>query len=206
MGLPEIISSCVNRQFPGNPKRFFRYHDRISRHFSKNRFMQKFLSTAQNPTTTRMDKKNRCAPVTDFLKMHDRISGMLPNVTRLISLQKACEEILPEYFTACDVLELEKEKLTIGAPGQAQAARLRQKLPQLKNGLENAGWPVDTIRIKVKLKNPVRQQSAPQKKPLPKEALAELERLETWLSQSGTHPALAEAVRTMVKRHQKTPK
>lgn len=126
---------------------------------------------------------------------------MLPNATRLISLQKACEGILTGSFSSCEVLQLEKEQLTIGAPSQAAAARLRQKLPQLQNQLKNAGWPVDGIRVKVKLKRPIRPQSTPEKKALPVEAVAELEKLETWLTQSCTHPALIEAVQTMMNRH-----
>ncbi len=130
---------------------------------------------------------------------------MLPNASRLISLQKACEDILAGYFSSCEVLQLEKEQLTIGAPSQASAARLRQKLPQLQKQLESAGWPVAAVRVKVKLKRQIRSQSVFEKKPLPYEAVAELEKLEAWLSQSGTHPALAEAVHTMMKRHRKNP-
>lgn len=130
---------------------------------------------------------------------------MLPNASRLISLQKACEAILSGYFSACEVLQLEKEQLTIGAPSQAAAARLRQKLPQLQSQLENAGWPVATVRVKVKLKQQPRMQDTPQKKPLPSEAVAELEKLDAGLTQSGTHPALAEAVQAMMKRHRKNP-
>lgn len=148
-----------------------------------------------------MSKKNTCATVTDFLHRHDRISGLLPNADRLVSLQRTCETLLPEYFLACEVLQLEKARLTIGVPGQAAAARLRQKLPQLQSGLESAGWPVEHIRVKVKLKKPLRQTTVPQKKPLSSEALAELEKLEVSLAQAGTHPALAEAIQTMMNRH-----
>lgn len=131
---------------------------------------------------------------------------MLPNASRLMSLQKACEDTLTGYFGACEVLQLEKNQLTIGVPSQAGAARLRQKLPQLQRGLEDAGWPVESIRVKVKLKRQERPQYTPQKKPLPAEAVAELEKLENHLAQSGTDPALAEALHTMINRHRGLPK
>ncbi|WAW11118.1 hypothetical protein NB640_05665 [Oxalobacter vibrioformis] len=153
-----------------------------------------------------MSKKNTCAPVTDFLQMHDRIAGMLPNASRLMSLQKACEDILMGHFGASEVLQLEKTQLIIGVPSQAGAARLRQKLPQLQRELENAGWPVETIRVKVRLKRQAPPQYTPQKKPLSAEAVAELEKLENYLTQSGTDPALATAIHTMIRRHQKQPK
>jgi len=168
--------------------------------------MHKFLSSILNPTATDAGRKNTCAPVSTFLQMHDKVSGMLPNANRLIALQKACEDILPEHFAACDVLQMEKALLTIGAPSQAAAARLRQKLPQLKSGLEKTGWSLDSIRIKVRLKRQNRPKETPQKKTLPSEAVLELEKLEAWLTQSGTHPALEKAVRTMMERHQKEKK
>ncbi|MDL2283687.1 flagellar hook-length control protein FliK [Oxalobacter sp. OttesenSCG-928-P03] len=165
--------------------------------------MHKFLSSILNPSGKTSGKKGVCAPVTDFLQMHDSISGMLPNATRLIALQKACEQILPDHFMACEVLQLEKKRLTVGVPSQAAAARLRQKLPLLQTGLDNAGWPVEGIRVKVKLKKPAWQPEQPEKKPLPDEALDELEKLQTQLAQSGTHPALMEAVHAMMTRHRK---
>lgn len=128
---------------------------------------------------------------------------MLPNASRLISLQKACETILAGHFAGGEVLQLEKSQLTLGVPGQAAAARLRQKLPQLQGELEKAGWPVKTIRIKVRLKRQAPPQHQGQKKPLPVKAVAELEKLETSLAQSGTDPALAEALHTLIKRHKK---
>ena len=134
--------------------------------------------------------------------MHDRIAGMLPNVARLTALQKTCKQILPEYFTTGEVLQLEKGQLIIGLPNQATAAKLRQKLPLLQTGLENAGWPVETIRVKVKLKKRIWQPQTPQKEPLPPAVVEELEKLEMHLAQSGTHPSLMEAVHTMLKRHQ----
>lgn len=135
--------------------------------------------------------------------MHDRISGILPNATRLIALQKECEQTLPEHFTGCEVLQLEKDRLTVGVPSQATAARLRQKLPLLQTGLENAGWPIKTIQVKVKLKKTIRQTERPPKKPLPSSVVEELGKLETYLTQSGTDPALMEAINAMMKRHQR---
>ena len=134
--------------------------------------------------------------------MHDRLSGMLPNVARLTALQKACEQLLPEHFTFSEILQLEKSQLTIGVPNQATAAKLRQKLPLLQTELESAGWPVETIRVKVKLKKRIQVPQTPQKEPLPPTVIEELGKLEMHLAQSGTHPSLMDAIHTMLKRHQ----
>lgn len=86
----------------------------------------------------------------DFLKQGN-ISGLLPYVTRLIELRKACEAILPEHFAFSKVLQFTDKQLTIGVPSQAAAARLRQKLPLLQASLSDNGWDIERIRIKVKL-------------------------------------------------------
>jgi hypothetical protein len=144
-----------------------------------------------------------CATVADYLRRHDQLAGMLPNASRLMALQEACAGILPEHFAFADVMQLEKERLTIGVTNQATAARIRQKLPLLKAGLEKTGWPVKSIRIKVRLKTQVNLPAAPQKQPLSAETIEELEKLDAHLTLSGTHPALRDAVHAMMERHRK---
>jgi hypothetical protein len=162
--------------------------------------VHKFLSLVRK-TDTSARKKNNCAPVTDFMQMNEQLSGMLPNAARLIELQKACRQILPDHFATSQVLQLEKNRLSIGASSQGVAAKLRQKLPLLKNRLEEAGWVVDNIRIKVKLRQQTRQTDYPEKKPLSAGTVNELEKLENSLAESGSHPALIKAVHTMINRH-----
>lgn len=86
----------------------------------------------------------------DFLQQ-GKLSGILPHVTRLIELRKACEAILPEHFTYSRILQFTNGQLTLGVPNQATAARLRQKLPLLQSSLQNEGWIIEKIRVKVKL-------------------------------------------------------
>lgn len=148
-----------------------------------------------------MSKKTHCAPVADFLQTHDRLSGMLPHAARLMAIRQACETALPAWFTG-DILQFEKGRLTVGVPSQAVAARLRQKTPLLQAALQDAGWPVEAIRIKVRLKNDPWQVAPAPKKPLPAGAVTELARLADWLKDAGTHPALTEAVAAMLARHQ----
>lgn len=168
-------------------------------------YMHKFLSSILKNHNNVRHKKNTCASVTDFLKQHDSMSGMLPNAERIVTLQKNCEQILPEYFSACKVLQLNDEKLTISVPNQATAARLRQKLAFLQTGLEKSGWPVKTVRVKVKPREKSHVVAATQKEPLSQQAVEELAKLEEQLTKSGTDPVLMNALQTMMKRHQKNP-
>ncbi len=86
----------------------------------------------------------------EFLQQ-GKISGVLPHVTRLIELRKVCESILPDQFAHSKILQFTNGQLTIGVPSQAIAARLRQKLPLLQSSLQNQGWNIENIRVKVKL-------------------------------------------------------
>ena len=165
--------------------------------------MHEFLADILKRKPAHSRRNGNCAPAASFLQADENISGMLPNASRLIALQNDCLEILPEYFAACEVMKLEKERLVIGVPSQAAAARLRQKLPLLQARLENAGWQLREIRLKVRLKNRGNPVFQPEKKPLPEKALEELGKLEVFLADAGSHPALIDAVHAMMKRHGK---
>ncbi|MCM1128667.1 MAG: DciA family protein [Alistipes senegalensis] len=148
-----------------------------------------------------MKKQAHCAPVADFLQQHDRLAGMLPHAARLMAIGQACQAALPAWFSAVEILQLGKGRLTIGVTSQAAAARLRQKTPFLQTALQQAGWPVETIRIKVRLKNSPWQPVPAPKKPLSEGAISELDKLSSWLKEAGTNPALKEAVCAMLARH-----
>ena len=137
----------------------------------------------------------------DFLLMNERIAGLIPNASRLIALQKTCENILPNHFAHSEVSGLDKDRLTISVPSQAMAAKLRQRLPELQSGLEHAGWTVEGIRVKVKIRAKTRAAPTPQKRVLSPHALSELDRLKTRLEDKGTKSALADAIDGTLKHH-----
>jgi len=133
--------------------------------------------------------------------MNERIAGLIPNATRLISLQKTCEKILPGHFAFSEVLQLDKNRLTVGVPNQATAAKLRQKLPELQTGLANAGWPVESIRVRVRIKAKTPPRPVPQKRELPRAAIDELEKLKIRLGDKGEQSPLADAIHTTLDLH-----
>ncbi|MCM1511800.1 MAG: flagellar hook-length control protein FliK [Oxalobacter formigenes] len=148
-----------------------------------------------------MKKQAHCAPAADFLQQHDRLAGILPHAARLIAIRQACQAALPAWFPFGEIIQLEKGRLTIGITSQAAAARLRQKTPFLQTALQQAGWPVEAIRIKVKLKNAPLQPAPAPKKTLTEKAMTELAKLSSWLDKAGTNPALKKAVCAMLARH-----
>lgn len=151
-----------------------------------------------------MNKKTLFIPAAgflqEFLQKDDKLSGMLTYASRLMDIRQACEAALPAWFIG-DILQFEKGRLTIGVPSQALAARLRQKTPFLQAALQQAGWPVESIRIKVKLRNDPWQPKPAPKKTLPDVAIVELTKLSSWLKEAG-NPALAKAIDAMLARHQ----
>lgn len=148
-----------------------------------------------------MSKKANCAPAAEYLQ-NTKLSGILPHALSLAAIRDTCQAALPTLFSTGDILQFEKGRLTIGVSSQAIAARLRQKTPFLQTALQQAGWPVEAIRIKVKLKNTPWQPAPSPKKPLPAGAVNELAKLSAWLKKAGTDPALTEAVCAMLARHQ----
>lgn len=138
----------------------------------------------------------------DFLRAHDRMSSILPAVTRLAALQQDCAVLLPAMFELCAVLHVDAGQLILAAPNAALAARLKQQLPKLQDGLIKRGWQVNAIRIKLQVVQP-RQNTAPAKQlTLPEQALSSLASLGETLEDTPRNQALKSALAAMVRRHQ----
>ena len=138
---------------------------------------------------------------TDFLQMNEHIAALIPNAARLIALQQSCEKILPGHFAFSEVLQLEKNRLTVGVPNQATAAKLRQRLPELQAGLEKAGWTVENIRVKVRIKPKTTPGPILQKRVLSPVAVKELEKLKVRLAGTDEKSSLADAINATLDHH-----
>jgi len=97
--------------------------------------------------------KNRTTSleVTDFLRRHDKIAGLMPAAMRMASLQSDCAKALPPMFSNCDVLSFEDAQLVLATPSSAVAAKLKQQLPKLQAALQKRGWQVVDIKLKVQV-------------------------------------------------------
>lgn len=134
----------------------------------------------------------------DWLRREPVLAALGEQAARLASLQAALDRCAPGLNLT--VIALDRDTVVVGTRHAAQAARLRQTLPTLVAGLNQAGWPVNQIRIRP------RWQSEPARPPrLVREgpnagAVASLRTL----SESVTTPALKTALARLVARH--TPK
>jgi hypothetical protein len=139
--------------------------------------------------------------VVDFLRAHDRMAALLPAVARMAALQKDCVATLPALFETCSVMQYEAGQLVLATPNNALAAKLKQQLTKLQDGLLSRGWQVSAIKIKVQVGN-ISQKTIPKKQiALPSQALGALEVLNKSLESSPGNAALKAAISTMLKRH-----
>lgn len=164
-----------------------------------------FISSQQRFQSTRAKKKSASSvtAVTDFLRLHDKMATLLPAITRLAALQKECSAILPALFDACSVVQFEASQLTVGTPNAALATKLKQQLPKLQEGLMQRGWQVNAIRIKVQVSKIAVKTSKPKQLALPSQAKSAFASLTNSLEDSPGNQALKDALRTLLKRHEK---
>lgn len=136
----------------------------------------------------------------DFLRAHDKMAALLPGVTRMVALQKACAVALPGMFDACAVLQFEAGQLVLSTPNAALASRLKQQLPKLQDTLTSQGWQVNGIRLKVQVAR-IQQRARPVIPPvLPAIATSAFARLGATLADSPRNTALKAAIDAMVRR------
>lgn len=142
--------------------------------------------------------------VADFLRAHDKMSALLPAVMRMAGLQKDCTAILPAMFEFCSVLHMDAGQLTLAMPNAALAAKLKQQLPKLQEGLLRRGWQVNAIRLKVQVAQPVEKAAASKRITLPQQAVSALSELGNALENSPRNDVLKAAIHAMVQRHRKS--
>ena len=142
--------------------------------------------------------------VADFLRTHDKMSALLPAVARMAALQKDCATTLPAMFETCGVLQFESGQLILATPNAAIAAKLKQQLPKLQDGLLKCGWQVSAIRLKVQVSNNLEKVNVSKSLTLPVQAVSALAALEDALEQSPRNAELKTALSAMLKRHRST--
>lgn len=156
------------------------------------------------PSAQSKPKSSKSASAaTDFLRMNDRMAALFPAVARLATLQEECSAVLPALFDACTVLRFEADQLTIGAPNAALAAKLKQQLPKLQDRLQQRGWQVNAIRIKVQVSNIAPEKTKQKELVMPQKALTAFETLKDTLGKEPGNQQLMEALEHMLKRHGK---
>jgi hypothetical protein len=139
--------------------------------------------------------------VSDFLRGNDKMAALLPTVARLNAIQQDCSAILPALFDACSVLSFEAAQLVLAAPNAAFAAKLKQQLPKLQDGLLKRGWQVNAIRLKVQVRRPSEKIKPTKQLVLPQNALYALSSLQDALDDTPRNQELKAALDAMIARH-----
>ncbi len=113
-----------------------------------------------------------------------------------------CRKLMPAWFNRCRILRLENGILSIGAPNQALAARLRQSSSLLQHGLKSRGWDISQIRLKVSFDDqpPAEKKTPVQSKRLPEKARASFEALYRELEGKGGRPDLRDSLKKLLDR------
>ncbi len=90
------------------------------------------------------------APVIDFLRRHDGAAALLPAALRNLRLGQDTLALMPAVLReTCEVAGCDDGVLILRVSSAGAAAKLRQTLPRLRDGLLDRGWQVSSIRVRV---------------------------------------------------------
>lgn len=141
--------------------------------------------------------------VADFLRAHDRMAALLPVAERLATLERDCATLLPTVFASCRVLHLNDGQLLLTVPNAALAAKLKQQLPKLQDGLAKRGWQVNAIRLKVQASKIFENAKPAKQLVMPEQATQAFSDLDRALEKSSGNEALKAALHTLLQRHRR---
>jgi hypothetical protein len=137
---------------------------------------------------------------TTFLGANARMASLLPTAMRMASLQKDCASALPPMFANCDVLSFEDTQLVLATPTSAVAAKLKQQLPKLQAALEQRGWQVSHIRLKVQVTRSIAPAVHTRQLDFPPTAVAAFAELGDTLPATPQNATLIAAIKAMAAR------
>lgn len=139
--------------------------------------------------------------VSDFLRGNDKLASLLPAAGRMAELQKECSDLLPAAFENCAVVRFESGQLTLSVANGALAAKLKQQLPKLQDGLLRRGFQVSAVRLKLQPGNIVTNVTKRKSLRLPNQAVSAFAELNDTLDDTPQNGALKAAVAAMLSRH-----
>lgn len=114
--------------------------------------------------------------ISDLLKQTQAVGALMPTVERHLSIERDLISILAPLLQhwgmqpcdLCQVLRFDQQTLVLGVTTTVAAARLRQLLPRMKIGLEQRGWKVSSICVRMQLQKIERKSKSCEKRTLSK--------------------------------------
>lgn len=137
----------------------------------------------------------------DWVDTDQRISSVVLTANRLLALENVIRKHLPAALrNAFGAAQLAGSEVTLLVDHAAMAAKIRQMQPRLVQELQNAGWKIDSIKIRVasQARIPPTSQAQKEAKPLDREDLTHFKALATSLRKG----PLADAVHRLLAHHQ----
>ena len=140
---------------------------------------------------------NDAGSINALLSRDEHLAPLLPKVERLIALQRALTDVVPPQLAhVCRVTNLKREVLTLEAPSNAAAAKLKQFEPALLAAFCKLSPDVNSIRVDVQLRQ-LKAADRPYRavRTLGRNAVSELEQLANRLPASRLRDAMQELAR-----------
>ena len=96
----------------------------------------------------------RPQPVSEVLGRTDAFAALRAGVEQIAALQRDLATLLPDYLAShVEPGFIKDGVLTLFAAHNALAARLRQVEPRLLGELQQRGWPVTSLRVRIRPKD-----------------------------------------------------
>lgn len=142
-------------------------------------------------------------PVMDFLQRHETAAGLLPSAQRILRLGQDLRPLLPSALRdTCEVSGFDDTVIVLRVSSSGAAAKLRQTLPRLRDGLLARGWQVSAIRTRVQPGGAAVIPStwrAPSDTAIPASGLAAFDALERTLDESPLKAAVERLLRRRIR-------
>lgn len=95
--------------------------------------------------------KRRPQPLAEVLNRTDAYAALRAGVEQIAALERDLAQLLPDYLaTSVEPGFIKEGVLALFAAHNALAARLRHLEPRLLSDLQQRGWPVQSLRIRVR--------------------------------------------------------
>ncbi|WP_429526754.1 DciA family protein [Paraburkholderia youngii] len=110
--------------------------------------MSRFSSFSRPPKQFDL---RRPQPLAEVLGRTDAFAALRAGVEQIAALEKDLRELLPDYLaTSVEPGFIKEGVLALFAAHNALAARLRHLEPRLLVDLQQRGWPVQSLKIRVR--------------------------------------------------------
>ena len=149
-----------------------------------------------------MNRTGTFAAPSDYLNGQEHMTRLFRTAQQYAAILADCRRLMPPWFGSCRILRLENGVLSIGAPNQTLAARVRQNTGMLLQGLRNRGWEISQVRLRVSLGQRPAEPSRPMAKPrrFSEKARASFEALYRKLEESSSPSDLRDSLKRLLHR------